>query len=262
MFTASQKAQFETFGYVMLPQCYSPSEIKLLDEVFQAIMAENLNSTERVEIWTCVIDFALQYRQLTRTLIEDDRLFTAIEKLLGPDFVWYGTSCNLFGGDSPWHPDQHEYDIGSIKALLYLEPLRLNNGCLRVIPGSHRPHLHEALEPEQPPSNNPKRPMFGLSGPEVPACALETDPGDLIIFNKCLWHAAFGATENRRMVSFSFAPHSKALQNIQYFSHFFQEELAVQAPQPSVEHRLRHDGSERLANIIGTLTGLGLHCRS
>ena len=143
MFTDEQKAHFETFGYVAMRQCYSPAEIEMLDRAFQSIMAEYLDKPERVEIWPCVIDFTLEHLQLAKTFIENDRIFDAIKAVLGPDFVWYGATLHLFGGDSRWHADQAEYDLSSIKAMIYLEPLRRDSGCLRVIPGSHRPHLHE-----------------------------------------------------------------------------------------------------------------------
>ena len=40
---------------------------------------------------------------------------------------------------------------------------------------------------------------FGVSGPEVPAVALETQPGDLIMFNQDLKHASYGGGTRRRM---------------------------------------------------------------
>ena len=143
MFTDEQKAHFETFGYVAMRQCYSPAEIEALDCAYQSIMAEHLNKPERVEIWPCVIDFVLEHPQLANIFMGDDRMLNAVETVLGPDFVWYGATLHLFGGDSRWHADQAEYDLSSIKAMIYLEPLRRDSGCLRVIPGSHRPHLHE-----------------------------------------------------------------------------------------------------------------------
>ena len=141
----------------------------------------------------------------------------------------------------------------------YAGLLRRDSGCLRIIPGSHRSNLHEMLKPHQPPENDLDSAMFGLIGSEVPAHAFESDPGDLIIFSKCLWHAAFGSEDTRRMVSFSFAPHRPTPDNIQYFRHFFQRDEEVTPSQPSPAEVLRRSGRERMAGIIGRLSSLGLH---
>ena len=259
MFTSEQKAHFDTFGFVVLRCCYSAVEMAQLGSMFDTVMAERVQSSERVEIWPCVVDFALGNGALSRTFVERNCMFDTITALLGGDFLWYGLSYNLFGGNSRWHPDQHGDERGSVKALLYLDPLRRWNGCLRVIPGSHRSHLHEMLKPHQPPGDDPDSAMFGLTGSEVPAHALESDPGDMIIFSKCLWHAAFGAADKRRMVSFSFAPHRATPDQIQYLRHFFQQEADVLPPRPAPAELLRRAGRERMAGIIGRLTGLGLH---
>ena len=43
-----------------------------------------------------------------------------------------------------------------------------------------------------------------MSGPEVPALILETNPGDIVVFNQNLKHAAFGGSERRRMYTMNF----------------------------------------------------------
>ena len=43
-----------------------------------------------------------------------------------------------------------------------------------------------------------------MSGPEVPALILETNPGDIVVFNHNLKHAAFGGSERRRMYTMNF----------------------------------------------------------
>ena len=46
---------------------------------------------------------------------------------------------------------------------------------------------------------------LGISGPEVPAVALETQPGDLIMFNQDLKHASYGGGTRRRMFTINVA---------------------------------------------------------
>ena len=40
---------------------------------------------------------------------------------------------------------------------------------------------------------------LGVTGPEMPAVALETSPGDMLMFNQDLKHASFGGGTRRRM---------------------------------------------------------------
>ena len=59
-----------------------------------------------------------------------------------------GSDGNYYVGDTAWHPDGlGEYLYGRIKVSFYLDGVQADTGCLRVIPGSHRQQLHEALRP-------------------------------------------------------------------------------------------------------------------
>lgn len=78
-----------------------------------------------------------------------------VEQLIGPDVILWG--CHVFckpaseGFETPWHQDGHYWPIRPLATCtvwVALEPSTRKNGCLRVIPGSHRghilhPHLHE-----------------------------------------------------------------------------------------------------------------------
>ena len=94
-----------------------------------------------------VLGFVEQRPRLA-DLVEDDRIYDAIADLLGPDLVWITSDGNYYVGDTQWHPDAGgmlpSYHL--IKVALYLDPVRADSGCLRVIPGSHREPFHSALK--------------------------------------------------------------------------------------------------------------------
>jgi ectoine hydroxylase-related dioxygenase (phytanoyl-CoA dioxygenase family) len=172
----------------------------------------------------------VEKRPLLASLIEDDRIYEPIEDLLGPGFMWIGSDGNLYVGDTAWHsdsrPDPIEYGYTKIKVALYLEPVTKETGCLRVIPGSHTPPMHEELEPMrhlremqsdyagktkssqevagehggQAPSVEP----FGVPSYEMPGFALESQPGDAVFFNHRIWHSSFGGWTGRRMFTLNF----------------------------------------------------------
>ena len=78
-----------------------------------------------------------------------------VAQVLGPDVILWG--CHVFckpaseGYETPWHQDGHYWPIrplANCTVWVALEPSTRENGCLRVIPGSHtakqlHPHLHE-----------------------------------------------------------------------------------------------------------------------
>ena len=84
-----------------------------------------------------------------------------------------------------------------LKIAFYLDPLTRDTGCLRVIPGSHKikDGFGQALNDQI--YKCPE--TWGLHGRDVPAVALETVPGDILLFNHNTKHAAFGGSGWRRM---------------------------------------------------------------
>ena len=135
-------------------------------------------------------------------LIDDDRIYLPIVQLLGPDPVLLGSDGTLFCGSKSWHPDgsprnEAECSYRRIKVAFYLDPLRRNSGSIRFLPGSHMQPFHDAIMPQMTQPDGNKSP-FGASLEELPAFALETDPGDVIFFDQNTWHASVGGEIGRR----------------------------------------------------------------
>lgn len=88
-------------------------------------------------------------------IARDPDILDLVAQLIGEDIILWG--CHIFckpGGDGlevPWHQDGHYWPIrplATCTAWLALDDSTVENGCLRVIPGSHRsktlhPHLLE-----------------------------------------------------------------------------------------------------------------------
>ena len=49
--------------------------------------------------------------------------------------------------------------------------------------------------------------VWGISGAEVPAIALETNPGDVVVFNFATKHSAWGGGQRRRMFTINVTAH-------------------------------------------------------
>ncbi len=195
MLTPQQHAFFHTFGYLAFPGLFA-DRIAAIQSDFEALWAARggghggkpHNGRER----SCIGGF-IDLSEPLSALVDDPRILGIASDLLGEDFNYMGSDGNFYVGDTGWHSDGWSTELLNIKIAFYLDPLKRDNGCLRVIPGSHQvgDHYAEAL--------HAKLGDCGLAGKDVPAVALEVVPGDILLFNHNTKHASFGGDARRRM---------------------------------------------------------------
>ena len=212
MLTDQQRAHFEVFGFLVFRQAFSPAETSRISSLFDRVLEEDRRGRPfEGQKRQAVVGFVERDEELTR-LLEDDRIYPTIECLLGPGFVWIESDGNLYVGDTGWHPDGRRLEHQAyqrIKVAFYLDPVRKDTGCLRVIPGSHKGTLHEALNERWPKVAAEESP-YGIDGAEIPSFPLESDPGDVVMFDQRLWHASFGGRTGRRMFTLNFGGKPRA----------------------------------------------------
>ena len=109
-----------------------------------------------------------------------DRYSLVAADLLGRAVLPGRAKGTWYSADTGWHRDSVG-GIASVGVLAYLEPLNAAAGALRVVPGSHV-HPHRAL---------PKR--AAQDGK-----AIETAPGDVIVFDERLIHGSWGGAQRRQ----------------------------------------------------------------
>ncbi len=197
--TQEQLNFFETFGYLSLPGLMTDS-ITEITEAFEQIWVEhggghNGKPHDGVNR-SCIFPFLDQHERLC-ALLDDPRIEGTLCSLLGDDFNYTGSDGNYYAGDTRWHSDGFHKEIRYVKIAFYLDTLDKNTGCLRVIPGSHlmADDYSEGLEKDVKESEE----KWGVTGGEVPAVALEVEPGDIVAFRHNTKHAAFGGSQRRRM---------------------------------------------------------------
>ncbi len=203
MLTAAQVACFETFGFLFFRQTFSPEEMQNITLAAEEVWEERLGHRPEEGEAASVGNFIEGHPRLAQ-LAEDRRVHGPAARLLGPGLIWSGSEGNrgIARGDAHyWHADREgKEELGylRIKCMLYLDPMRKDTGALRVIPGSHRLPLHEDLVSFRDRYEEENPLYFGMEGPDVPCHAVETQPGDLIIFNQSLYHAVYGEKGRRR----------------------------------------------------------------
>jgi len=125
------------------------------------------------------------------TLLDDPRLLGITVSLVGEDFNYLTSDGSYYVGNTGWHSDGWRSEFRHLNLAFYLDELTRDTGCLRVIPGSHRPGdaFADALQDQAGRCEG----TWGIDGHEVPSMPLEVHPGDLVCFNKNLKHSSWGA---------------------------------------------------------------------
>ena len=199
MLTDSEVAFFETFGYLGFPGLLS-DRVEAIQAVFEEVWARqgggHFGTPHDGTARSCIVPFIDQDVRLS-SLLDDARILAIAKTLCGDDFNYMGSDGNYYVGDTGWHSDGWHPTIRHIKIAFYLDPLTRETGALRVLPGSHR--LGEGYADQLQREIGKSAELWGVAGREVPAVALETQPGDILVFNHNTKHAAFGGGTRRRM---------------------------------------------------------------
>ena len=199
--TKEQLAQFDTFGYLGFPGLLADRADEII-AAFEAVWAKHGGGHDGKphdeKARSVVVQF-LDQSEVLSTLLDDPRIHDIAASILGDDFNYMGSDGNFYVGDTRWHSDGYggRGGLKHIKLAFYLDPITRDTGALRVMPGSHRvgePYA-EQLQREVQKSGE----LWGIPGSQVPAQALETNAGDVLVFNHDIKHSAWGGSTRRRM---------------------------------------------------------------
>jgi hypothetical protein len=183
---------FERDGFVVLRGAFDPSA---LAEEFDIVRRDAFGDCQLAETraqGSGTVTFLYAPMMGERTPVSValiDRVSVHAAELVGRPVLPGRAKGTWYEGDTAWHRDSTD-DLVSVGVLAYLEPLDATTGALRVLPGSH---VHaDAPLPER-----------GATAGE----ALETEPGDVIIFDEHLIHgSARGRLRRQWRVDFVIDP--------------------------------------------------------
>ena len=138
-------------------------------------------------------------------LARDPEIVELVSGVLGDDVILWG--CHVFckpageGYETPWHQDGHYWPIRPLATCtvwVALEDSKADNGCLRVIPGSHRERaLHEHLHENRSDLTLNQR-LAEDAFDEASAVDIELEPGEMSLHDVYMIHGARENTSSRR----------------------------------------------------------------
>ena len=210
---------FDTFGYLLVRQLFSPEETEKIIEGFEWSIqncggGKNHDGTSRT-----MFGGPIDHMPEMCAILDHPSILGLIGGVLGEDFNYGGGDGNYYSGDTGWHPDGSWGQLFAAKTAFYLDPLTRDTGALRLIPGSHRPD--HFVRQEQIDVNNSLE-LFGILPTEFPgSIAVETNPGDIVIFNHDLYHASFGGGTRRRMFTMNCTRQAKTAEDLEMAHRYF-----------------------------------------
>lgn len=193
---------FKTFGYLNLAGLLK-EENGQITQAFEDVWAQAggghngaaHDATQR----SSMVQFIDRHEALS-ALLANPKITGAVSSLLGDDFNYIGSGAALHAGNTGWHTDGR-YEGLFLRMIIYLDPLTRDTGCLRVVPGSHSTDTFSEVM-SQTVGDSMKH--WGIEPSAVPAVALETQPGDVILMVSSLHHASFGGSGRRRRMGLNF----------------------------------------------------------
>ncbi len=205
--TEQQLGYMNTFGFLHFPGLLA-DRIDEIIEAFDAVWTTHGgghgDKPHDGQSRSCIVPFIDQSEYLS-SLLDDPRIAGIATSLMGEDFNYLGSDGNFYVGDTGWHSDGGwPRPVVYYKFAMYLDSLTGDTGSIRVIPGSHH-YGDRFAEGLQKGVREGTEETWGVSGDLVPACALETEPGDVVVFNQGTKHSAWGGGSWRRMFTMNFS---------------------------------------------------------
>jgi len=223
--TEADRIQWDRDGYLVLRQLLPRAAIdnmraayaRVTDQLIRQLKAEGLIADEGAELplerrfaevaGKHAARFGRGWRKLVggREVFDlhcEPALVDVVGELLGGDVLGHA----VFNARPklpqqqftvvPWHQDSSYFGAASAKSLILtcwipLVPVHAANGCMQVIPGTHRTPLYEHRQEE-------REGQFLELDPRVvdesKAMTLPMAPGDVLIFNNLLFHRSLPST--------------------------------------------------------------------
>ena len=207
MLSRDEVAGFFAFGFVVLRGCLATAERKNLERAYNRLMETAAPYNYFGEAGTRTARAAEEKDPGFARFVVHPKITLAMADLWGTGGLYLG--CDIWSNrdDTPWHTDGHPgRSHGTVKVTTYLDEMSAAEGALKLLPGTHLPAYSRALF-QQFGYFDRGRPRLRIEADKIPgALAVHTLPGDVIIWDTRLWHAAFKRRDGRprRALFFSF----------------------------------------------------------
>ncbi|MBL8698841.1 MAG: phytanoyl-CoA dioxygenase family protein [Alphaproteobacteria bacterium] len=213
-------------GYLVVPGLLSPGECAALRDEALALCRGRLGalrglvdpapgeSDEAVMRRYMVAIMPHKIPSLFARMVGDPRIVRVLAALIGPNVKAVHSQCFYKAPGMPgngWHQDElfiPTRDRSLVTAWIALEDTTVANGCLRVLPGSHRPSVLWPMRRHNNPEVDRAEEAFGYPQDPARAVPLELPAGSAVFFDGYLLHGSYPnrtADRTRRALLYVYA---------------------------------------------------------
>ena len=203
---------FKHSGFHIVPECLPKELMNRLNSVTDDQISEMVEPL----VWEKGKEHSPgNIRRLSKILSRDavykeagshPTILESLEGLLGPNIELLTNKHNHIMVRPPgsefvyWHSGEEPYNYTLITALIYLEESTLENGCVRIVPGSHMRPFRRSRRPSE---SFLESDLYNRSLP-VPM-----PRGGILLFNDCCFHGSGvnNSTGSRRSMTLGYRSH-------------------------------------------------------
>lgn len=200
LLSADEVAHYQQHGYLIPPYQLEADLLERLQQALDKLIRDNPGVRPEKLVSAHIEgknDEGVHGSSVFLQLAQHPPIVDMVEQVLGPDIILWG--CHVFckpaheGHETPWHQDGHYWPIrplANCTVWVALEPSTRENGCLRVIPGSHQGAvLHEHLHEDRSDLTLNLR-LTDNSFDPTKALDLELQPGQISMHDVYMIHGA------------------------------------------------------------------------
>jgi hypothetical protein len=194
MLTDAQVREYDQRGFVI-------PDYRIAADVLEEIKERHARVIARKPEFTDYCPAVLKEDIGFKKYAEDPVILDMVEQLIGPDFALW--NCSFFakpaltGSRTPWHQDGEYWPIrplATCSVWLAVDAATQENGCLRMIPGSHKLRKLAAHRTNDGPGLALNRELLESEYDEAEAVDLLLEPGQFSLHDVYLLH---GSEPNR-----------------------------------------------------------------
>jgi ectoine hydroxylase-related dioxygenase (phytanoyl-CoA dioxygenase family) len=154
---AEQRAAYEDNGYLVFPELLDADELATLRNALAEVLRESEGLTENNTRFSITRTDAggysvrrifepIAHHQAFHDLVLNPKILDVVENLIGPNIQLHHTKLNLKPPSSrearfEWHQDYPFFphtNFDLLAVMIYFDDSTEENGCLRIVPGSHK----------------------------------------------------------------------------------------------------------------------------
>ncbi|MEE2659528.1 MAG: phytanoyl-CoA dioxygenase family protein [Candidatus Latescibacterota bacterium] len=194
LLSEAQLTEYQELGYTRVPAVFPIDELAAIDAEIDRLEWKQLEENGRDDGWLLRLGLRSEIMQ---RMVADERLLNLVESIVRPGIAIYSAKlvpklphdyrvCH-------WHQDDAYYSVQAdsntrMSIWLPLQDSDVDNGCLHVIPGSHRWGLQEWRQRDEGYCNRALIPPEDFDFTQ--AVAVPAEAGDVILFSALLWHSS------------------------------------------------------------------------